>query len=181
MRPKLGIYELGKLKQIKLIGYSTCKGWNIIISSIIIIINGKTVVVEPWPSLGDSATFVYSGYVSWIGLFCSHFFGIHNSNCLQSNVVSLASNPQPGGPDPSIYVPQWQIGPVIPQGTGLSFCRLLRLAGLQRKYFNPRPHGKCNIIVSPKSERIKPLKLQTTCNLAMILFKYFKRVISHQL
>jgi hypothetical protein len=36
------------------------------------------------------------------------------TNSLQRKVVSLASNRQPGGPGPCIYVPQWQNGPVIP-------------------------------------------------------------------
>jgi hypothetical protein len=39
--------------------------------------------------------------------------------------------PQPGGPGPRIYIPQEQAGPDVPPGTGFSFRRLLRLAGLQ--------------------------------------------------
>jgi hypothetical protein len=61
---------------------------------------------------------------------------------LQSKVVSFASNPQPGGPSPCIYVPQWQGDPVVPPGTGLPFRRLLRLAGLRRGYSNPPPPGE---------------------------------------
>jgi hypothetical protein len=45
-------------------------------------------------------------------------------NCLQRKLVSLASNPQPGGP-----------GPYVPLG-----C-LLRLAGLRRSYSNTPPYG----------------------------------------
>jgi hypothetical protein len=37
--------------------------------------------------------------------------------------------PQLGGPGSRIYIPQEQGGPVIPPGTGFSFCRLLQLAG----------------------------------------------------
>jgi hypothetical protein len=37
---------------------------------------------------------------------------------------------QPGGPDPRIYFPQWQGGPVIPPGTEFPFRLFLRLAGL---------------------------------------------------
>jgi hypothetical protein len=48
---------------------------------------------------------------------------------LQSKVVILASNPQPGGPGLCIYVPQWQGGPVIPPGTGFPFYHLLCLTG----------------------------------------------------
>jgi hypothetical protein len=43
--------------------------------------------------------------VLWI---FQHFF-------LHSKVISLASNPQPGGPVLCIYVPQWQGDSVIPQ------------------------------------------------------------------
>jgi hypothetical protein len=49
---------------------------------------------------------------------------------LQSNVISLAFNFQPGGPGPCIYVFQWQRGPVIPPGTRFPFHCLLRVAGL---------------------------------------------------
>jgi hypothetical protein len=54
--------------------------------------------------------------------------------------------PQPGGPGPRIYIPQEQGGPVIAPGTGLPFCRLLRLAGQWWRYSNPPPHrlkGMC--------------------------------------
>jgi hypothetical protein len=44
----------------------------------------------------------------------------------------------PGGPDPRIYVPQEQDGPIISPGPGLPLRCLLRLAGI---YFNPPPHG----------------------------------------
>jgi hypothetical protein len=72
-----------------------------------------------------------------------HFFGFRNSNFfLQSSVVSLVSIPQPEGPGPCIYVPQWQGGPVIPPGTGFPFRRLLRLAGLRWRYSNPPPRGR---------------------------------------
>jgi hypothetical protein len=49
--------------------------------------------------------------------------------------------PQPGGPGPHIYIPQEQCGPVIPQGTGFPFHRLLQLTGLWWRYSNPPPHG----------------------------------------
>jgi hypothetical protein len=44
--------------------------------------------------------------------------------------------PQPGGPDPHIYIPQEQGGPVIPPGTGFPFRHLLRLEGLWWRYSN---------------------------------------------
>jgi hypothetical protein len=46
---------------------------------------------------------------------------------------------QPRGPGPRIYIPQEQGHPVIPPGTGFSFRRLLRLAGLWWRYSNPPP------------------------------------------
>jgi hypothetical protein len=53
---------------------------------IIIIIIGKTVLFEPYPSLEDSARFVTpSGF---------HISGFRNNNFLQSTMVSLVSNPQ---------------------------------------------------------------------------------------
>jgi hypothetical protein len=56
--------------------------------------------------------------------------------------VSESRLPQPGGPDPRIYIPQEQGGPVIPPGTCFPFRRLLRLAGLRCRYSNPHPHGQ---------------------------------------
>jgi hypothetical protein len=38
---------------------------------------------------------------------------------------------QPGGPGPRIYIPQDEVGPVIPPGTGFPFGRFLRLSGLR--------------------------------------------------
>jgi hypothetical protein len=62
---------------------------------------------------------------------------------LQSKFVSLVSNPQPGGPGPCIYVPQWQCVPVILPGTGFTFPCLLGLAGLRWRYSNLPPRGMC--------------------------------------
>jgi hypothetical protein len=59
-----------------------------------------------------------------------HILLSHNSRLLH-----------PGGPGPRIYIPQEQGGPVIPQGTGFPFRRLLRLAGLRWRYSTPPPHG----------------------------------------
>jgi hypothetical protein len=46
--------------------------------------------------------------------------------------------PQTAGPGPRIYIPQEQGVPVIPQGTGFLFRRLLQLAGLRWRYSLPR-------------------------------------------
>lgn len=53
---------------------------------------------------------------------------------LQSNFVSLASNPQTWGSGLYIYIP------VIPPSTGFSFSCLLRPAGLRWRYFDRRSH-----------------------------------------
>jgi hypothetical protein len=45
--------------------------------------------------------------------------------------------PQPGGPGSRIYIPKEQGGSVIPPGAGFTLCRLLQLAGLQWRYYNP--------------------------------------------
>jgi hypothetical protein len=42
-------------------------------------------------------------------------------------LLSQIQNPQPGGPDLHIYIPQEQGGLVIPPGTGFPFYRLLQL------------------------------------------------------
>jgi hypothetical protein len=44
---------------------------------------------------------------------------------------------QPGGPDPRIYIPQEQVGPVMAPGTGFPFRRFLRPAGLLWRYLTP--------------------------------------------
>jgi hypothetical protein len=58
--------------------------------------------------------------------------------------VSGSRLPQPGGPEPRIYIPQEQGDPVIPPppGTGFLFRGLLRLAGLRWRYSNPPPREK---------------------------------------
>jgi hypothetical protein len=53
--------------------------------------------------------------------------------------------PQPGGPGPHIYIPQEQVGPVIPPGNGFPFRRPLLLTGLRWKYSTPPSHGEGNL------------------------------------
>jgi hypothetical protein len=62
----------------------------------IIIVFGETTLFEPQPSLEDSARFdpVFTSLD-----FATIIFS-------ESEVVSLASNSQPGGPGPCIYAPQ---------------------------------------------------------------------------
>jgi hypothetical protein len=48
---------------------------------------------------------------------------------------------------PYLHPPE-QGGPVIPQGTGFPFRRLLRLAGLRWRYSNPPPRGLLNMYTS---------------------------------
>jgi hypothetical protein len=55
--------------------------------------------------------------------------------------VSDSILPKPGGPNPCIYIPQGQGGPVISPGTGFPFRRLLRLAEQRWRYSNPPPQA----------------------------------------
>jgi hypothetical protein len=77
-----------------------------------IIIIDKTALFEPQPALEDSARL--HGIFTSLDFATLFFFS-------QSKVVSLASNPQPGGPGPCIYVLKEQSGPIIPPVTGLLF------------------------------------------------------------
>jgi hypothetical protein len=56
--------------------------------------------------------------------------------------LSVSRLAQPRGPDLRIYIPQEQGGPDTSPGTGFPFRRLLRLAGLLRRYSTPPPHGR---------------------------------------
>lgn len=60
---------------------------------------------------------------------------------------------QPEGLDPSIYISQWQDGPVISPGTSLS-CHLPHVAWLQWRYSNMPPFGG----ETPLVLAIKPLR-----------------------
>jgi hypothetical protein len=85
------------------------------------VIIGRTALFEPHPSLE----------VSFLWISQQYFF-------LQSKVVGLGSNPQPGGPAPCIYIPQWQGGPIISPGIRFPLCRPLLITGLWWWYSNPR-------------------------------------------
>jgi hypothetical protein len=67
--------------------------------------------------------------------------------------VSVSRLSQPGGPGPRIYIPQEQGGPVIPSGTGLPFHRLLRLAGMRRRYSTPPLRGNWSLVIYIASTR----------------------------
>jgi hypothetical protein len=87
----------------------------VVVIIIIIIINGKTALFEPWPSLEDSARL--RPVVTYLDFTAVMF--LHNK------IVSFASNAQPGGTDPCIYVPQWQGIQLYPQGPCslfIAFC-----------------------------------------------------------
>jgi hypothetical protein len=71
--------------------------------------------------------------------------------------------PQPGEPEPHIYIPQEQGDPVIPPSTGFSFRRLLRLAGLRWRYSKPPPHGVLNYLSKVK------VTLQLTVSLSVLV------------
>jgi hypothetical protein len=107
------------------------------------IIIGRTAVFEPWPSLEDSAIFVYSLLCVVNQTIRFYFFGFRNSTFLQSKIVSLASNP-PTWRIRCLYLnPQRQGGPGIPLGTRFPLLRLLRLAGPRWRHSKPPPHRNC--------------------------------------
>jgi hypothetical protein len=62
--------------------------------------------------------------------------------------------PKPGGPGPRIYVPQKQVGQIMPPGTGFPFHRLLRLAGLRRRLSTRQCVGSPDI-ASARTQRIQ--------------------------
>jgi hypothetical protein len=68
---------------------------------------------------------------------------------------------QPGGPGPRIYIPQEQGAPVMPPGTGFTFCRLLQLAGLQWRYSNPPPREVVVPYLSSPVNFCRPLPVQS--------------------
>jgi hypothetical protein len=93
---------------------------------------GKTAPFDPHPSLEGSAGLQpVLTFADFITLF---FF-------LLSKIVRLASNPQHGGQNLCIYVPELQGSPVIRPRTWFPFHRLLQLAGIRWRYSNPPPHG----------------------------------------
>jgi hypothetical protein len=88
---------------------------------IITIIIGKTALFEAQPSLEESAR-LHAVFTSLD--YETIFF-------LQSKVVSLASNPQPGGPGLCVYAPSDRVAQLYPEGTGFPLRLLLRLVGLR--------------------------------------------------
>jgi hypothetical protein len=87
----------------------------------------------------------------------------------QSHVtVSDSRLSKPGDPGPRIYIPQEQGGPVIPPGTGFSFRRLLRLAGLRWRYSirlrTGCPAPCCRTLLynhfAPTTQKTQPLLLR---------------------
>jgi hypothetical protein len=88
-------------------------------------------------------------------------------------LLSYLRLPQPGGPGFCIYIPQEQGGPVIPPGTGFPLRRLLRLAGLRWRYFNPPPtwRARCPVYIffrnrmvqSKVKVTLRPTASQSVC------------------
>jgi hypothetical protein len=90
-------------------------------------------------------------YLSWIIPPSFHFFAFcNNILLLQSKVINHAPNTKTGGPDPCIYVPQWQGDPVIPPGTGFSFRYLPLLARPWWRYSNHSPYVTVQIMKNIK-------------------------------
>jgi hypothetical protein len=71
--------------------------------------------------------------------------------------------PQPGGPCPCTYIPEEQGGTVIPPDTGFPFRRLIRLAGLRRKYSNPPPHGAPSLLALKLKLNLRPTVSRPVC------------------
>jgi hypothetical protein len=76
-----------------------------------------------------------------LGIARAVTFGPESRRTHDHVLLSGLSLPQPAGPGPRIYIPQEQLGPVIPPGTGFPFRRLLRFAGLRLRNSIPSPHG----------------------------------------
>jgi hypothetical protein len=95
--------------------------------------------------------------------------------------VSDSRLPKPGGPGLRIYIPEEQGGPVIPPGTGFSFRRLLRLAGLRWRYSNPPPHGILSVLLSVpsySSSALTPRKtLYSVIKNVCLLIRYLAMVV----
>jgi hypothetical protein len=87
---------------------------------------------------------------------------------LQFKVVSFAVKPQPGGPGPCIYVPQWQGSPVIPPGTRFPFCHLLQLTGLWWRCSNSPPHGILTVHTWTKIQKRNCGISRLTINLTLV-------------
>jgi hypothetical protein len=71
----------------------------------------------------------------------------HSIFFLQSEFISLASNPQHRGTGLCINVPPWHGGLVITPGNGFPFHYLLRLSGLRWRYSHRPPRGKYNVYI----------------------------------
>jgi hypothetical protein len=102
-----------------------------------VIINGKTALPEPQPSLEDYARLDHP-------LFTSLNFATIIS--LQSNVASLESNSQSGRPGLCMHVRQWQSGPVIPPSTGFPFSSSSTTRMATARYPNHHPYDNCTVL-----------------------------------
>jgi hypothetical protein len=78
---------------------------------------------------------------------------------LQNKIVSLASNFQPGGAGPSIYVPQYQDSPVSPQALGSLFVAFYDSQGYGGGILTRLDTGniECNAVKQTLLERNKRL------------------------
>jgi hypothetical protein len=93
----------------------------------------------------------------------------------------IRDSPKPGEPGPRIYIPSEQGGPVITPGTGLPFRRLLLLAGLQRRYSTPVPHGTKRIeITISNSSIILCLSVAVETCINFVATFWFSRVYNFQ-
>jgi hypothetical protein len=102
-----------------------------------------------WRLLSESCCFVSMGRPLWRedgSSVCGAIIKWSVSRRTRNHtLLSHLRLPQPGEPDFRIYIPQEQGGPVISPGTGFPLNHLLRAAGLQWRYFNPRPHEETSL------------------------------------
>jgi hypothetical protein len=129
----------------------------------------------PWPDFYYCKTFV--GFFLWgtlpdkgwicnllvqllLSLVSAVTVGSKSHKTHHHVLLSHLGLPQPGGPDPCIYIPQEQVGPVICLGNGLLFCRPLRLAGLRWRYYNP-PTSTCRYQSPTNSQSQSQIYLTT--------------------
>jgi hypothetical protein len=70
-----------------------------------------------------------------------HFFRFRNSNFLQNKVISLASNPQPGGPVSVFMFPSDRVAKVCPKAPGSLFVVFSDLQGYGGRIRTRRSRG----------------------------------------
>jgi hypothetical protein len=131
---------------------------------------------SPWHFL-DSCGFVILWRLPWREtIFCccwaspaQSLTGLSPTGLNTIFCCPISWDSQHGGPGVRIYIPQEQGGPIIPPGTEFRLGRILRLAGLLWRYFNPSPYSIQQLLITfgtdsienPDTENIRGLNLAT--------------------